>query len=216
MRPRPHRGLLPFAALATALAVPGPAALAGTAPAPSGGTVIAAAGDALAGAGSRPASAPPAPVALATGMTRCAGADAQPSTLTPAAARATLLCAVNAARAASGLGALHADRRLRRAAGRHAHDMVRNHYFAHQRAGGPSLAQRLERAGWRGHGAGEAIAWGCGAPAGAGATVRAWLLSPPHRAIMLAGGFSRAGVGVARQAPAACGPGATWVLDAGG
>jgi uncharacterized protein YkwD len=94
--------------------------------------------------------------------------------------------------------------------------MVRHGYFAHQRAGGPSLSARLRAAGWRGRAAGEAIAWGCGAAASAAATVGAWLHSPPHRAILLSGAFGWAGIGVAARAPTACGPGATWVLDAGG
>jgi hypothetical protein len=32
---------------------------------------------------------------------------------------------------------------------------------------------------------------------------------------VLSGGYRRAGIGVAGHAPASCGPGATWVLDAG-
>jgi uncharacterized protein YkwD len=148
--------------------------------------------------------------------TSCRGAGAQPRRLGAAAARGALLCAVNRVRARHGLAAFGADAGLQRAAGRHAHDMVRRRYFAHQRAGGPSLADRLHAAGWRGRTAGEAIAWGCGSPASARATVRAWLHSPPHRAILLSSGFTAAGVGVAGRAPVSCGPGATWVLDTAG
>jgi uncharacterized protein YkwD len=77
------------------------------------------------------------------------------------------------------------------------------------------LSQRLRAAGWHGRAAGEAIAWGCGSAASAGATVHAWMHSPPHRAIVLSGVYRGAGIGVARHAPASCAPGATWVLDAG-
>jgi uncharacterized protein YkwD len=166
---------------------------------------------------------PPNAVAPATGaLTRaasavsCSGTRARPSRLAAADARAALLCAINQARARHGLPALGDDRRLRRAAHGQARDMVRRHYFAHQRPGGPSLSARLRRAGWHGSRAGEALAWGCGSSATAGATVQAWLHSPPHREILLSTAYSLAGVGVAARAPVHCGPGATWVLDAGG
>jgi uncharacterized protein YkwD len=95
--------------------------------------------------------------------------------------------------------------------------MVRRRYFAHQRAGGPSLSRRLKRAGWRGRAAGEAIAYGCGTSATPLATLRMWLNSPPHRAILLGGGWSAAGVGMSRRAPVtSCSGGGTWVLDATG
>jgi uncharacterized protein YkwD len=156
----------------------------------------------------------PAAVPLATAG-RCAKTHTQPSRLAATVARAALLCSINRARAAHGLPALSAERHLRRAANGQARDMVRHRYFAHQRAGGPSFGARLRSAGWHGSAAGEAIAWACGSTAGAAATVRAWLHSPPHRAILLSGAYRRAGVGVAGHAPASCGPGATWVLDAG-
>jgi uncharacterized protein YkwD len=156
----------------------------------------------------------PVPLPLATAG-RCTRVHTQPSRLAAAVARAALLCSINRARAAHGLPALSAERHLRRAANRHARDMVRHRYFAHQRPGGPSLSDRLRSAGWHGSAAGEAIAWACGSSAGAASTVRAWLHSPPHRAILLSGAYRQAGVGVAGHAPASCGPGATWVLDAG-
>ncbi|MGH2948462.1 MAG: CAP domain-containing protein, partial [Solirubrobacteraceae bacterium] len=74
--------------------------------------------------------------------------------------RAAVLCLVNRERTQHGLGPLERDRRLARAARRHARDMVRHGYFAHQRSGGPDLGARLRRAGWRGTASGEAIAYG--------------------------------------------------------
>jgi uncharacterized protein YkwD len=128
--------------------------------------------------------------------------------------RAALLCRVNRERRAAGLAPLRRDRRIARAAGRHARDMVRRGYFAHRRGGGPDLGARLSRAGWRGTAWGEAIAYGCGGRGSPRAIVRAWLASPPHRAVLLGAGYRRAGVGLAR--PARCGArGATWVLDVG-
>jgi uncharacterized protein YkwD len=146
----------------------------------------------------------------------CTGATARASAAAPAALRASLLCAINVERAKRGLPALPADPRIEAAASAHARDMVRRRYFAHQRAGGPGLSRRLRRAGWRGSAAGEAIAYGCGALATPLATLRMWLNSPPHRAILLDRGWSSAGVGVSRRAPVArCRGGGTWVLDAG-
>jgi uncharacterized protein YkwD len=141
----------------------------------------------------------------------CHGASVR----TPARARAGALCLVNAARAVVGIRHLRSDSRLKRAAVAQAHDMSRRHYFAHQRPGGPSLRARLRARGYRDARFGEAIAWGCGTLSTPAATVRGWLASPPHRAIVLSRAFTRVGVGFARGAPVACAGGAVWVLDAG-
>lgn len=150
-------------------------------------------------------------VALAAGG--CRGAGAQASSASPGKLRSALLCLVNRKRAANGLGALTVDRRIQRAAGRHARDMARRNYFAHQRAGGPNLTTRLERAGWRGSAWGETLAYGCGSTGTPRATLRNWLNSPPHKHILLSGKYRRAGLGVTASAP--CGEGAMWVLDVG-
>jgi uncharacterized protein YkwD len=156
------------------------------------------------------------PLSLPATPRGCASATAQSSSATPDALRAALRCVIDVERTSRGLAPLPADARVDNAASAHARDMVRRHYFSHQRAGGPSPMQRMRRAGWRGHGVGEAIAWGCGSLGTPLATVRAWLNSPPHRAILLDRSWNAGGIGVARQAPTTrCGGGATWVLDAG-
>ena len=101
--------------------------------------------------------------------------------------RRALLCLVNQARASAGLAPFRAERHLARAAARHAADMGRRKYFAHVSPTGKSPLARARAAGWRG-GVGEVIAWGCGTLASPRATLRAWLNSPPHRAIVLGGG----------------------------
>jgi uncharacterized protein YkwD len=164
-----------------------------------------------------PAAALPALPALPASPSGCDGVTARPGAAAPAALSAALMCAINVERAKQGLPALPADPRVATAASRHARDMVRRRYFAHQRAGGPSLAGRLKRAGWSGRSAGEAIAYGCGTFATPLAALRMWLNSPPHRAILLDRGWSAAGVGVSRRAPVTrCRGGGTWVLDATG
>lgn len=153
-----------------------------------------------------------APVARAAAA--CPGAKARISKAPARKLRSALLCLVNRERADHGLKALRLDRKLQRAAGRHARDMVEHDYFAHQRAGGPDLTTRLDRAGWYGEAWGETIAYGCGRAGSPKATLSGWLDSPPHRQILLSGSYRRGGLGVGADAP--CGDGgATWVLDVG-
>lgn len=131
------------------------------------------------------------------------------------ARRIAVGCLVNKARTRAGLRGFGWNRALGRAAARHARDMARRGYFAHQRSGGPSTARRVRAAGFRGRRVGEAIAYGCGALGTPLAVVRMWLASPPHRAILLSS-RSRVGVGVAGRPAVRCGGrGATYVLDAG-
>jgi uncharacterized protein YkwD len=143
----------------------------------------------------------------------CPGASASATSTSPGKLRSALLCVVNGKRRANGLAPLKANKRIQRAAGRHARDMERHHYFAHQRAGGPDLTQRLHRAGWYGHAWGETIAYGCGSLGSPKATVRAWMHSPPHKEIILSGSYRHGGVGITNWTP--CGAGGTWVLDVG-
>jgi hypothetical protein len=144
----------------------------------------------------------------------CPGARRVPAGMAHRRARAVILCAINRARTARGLGAWRPIRTLRLAAGRHAADMARHHYFAHASLGGGSPLTRLHRAGWSGTAYGEALAWGCGRRASPRATVRSWLNSPVHRAILLSPLYREAGMGIADRAPGGC-RGGTWVLDAG-
>jgi uncharacterized protein YkwD len=93
--------------------------------------------------------------------------------------------------------------------------MVHRGYFAHERPGW-TFPGRLAAAGWSGTSAAEAIAWGCDGRGSAAETLRAWLESAAHRAIVL-GGYARVGIGLALGAPTGgrCAAAGTWVLDAG-
>jgi uncharacterized protein YkwD len=164
--------------------------------------------------------------AAATGMPRtddaatahaaggCSSASARASDASQSTLRSALMCLVNKERAEHGLKPLRQNHRLRRAATRHARDMVRHRYFEHQRSGGPDLGERLRRAGWRGRAAGETLAYGCGSKSTPRVAVRAWMNSPGHREIVLSGQYGQGGPAVAKGTPAGCG-GATWVLDVG-
>ena len=143
----------------------------------------------------------------------CPGASANAASANSGKLRSAMMCVVNRKRAANGLAPLKVDRRIQRAATRHARDMDKHNYFAHQRAGGPDLTTRLHRAGWHGSAYGETIAYGCGPLGSPKATLRAWMNSPPHRAIILSGSYRHGGVGVVSSTP--CGRGGMWVLDVG-
>jgi uncharacterized protein YkwD len=95
--------------------------------------------------------------------------------------------AVNRARAAHGLRALRAHRRLARAADAHSRSMLRADYFSHG-----AFSQRVRRYVSLRH-IGETIAMTrrCSARK----VVRMWMNSSPHRAVLLSGGFRRVGVG---------------------
>jgi uncharacterized protein YkwD len=154
-------------------------------------------------AGAAPAAATPA----------CAAAATDPGAMAASVLRTALRCVVNGERAQHGLRPLRRDRHLARAAQRHAADMVRHRYFAHDRSGW-TFAGRLRAAGWTGRSAAEAIAYGCGGLGTPRATLQAWLQSPEHRAVVL-GRYLRGGVGLAvgEPFPGDCRGAGTWVLD---
>ena len=73
-------------------------------------------------------------------------------------------------------------------------------YFAHTSPTGSTMTDRILKTGYvSGYSwvAGETLAWGWGTRAGARATVRAWLHSPEHRAILLSPKYRT--IGVARS-----------------
>src|SRR5258708_32586190 len=84
-----------------------------------------------------------------------------------------LLSAMNQARAAYGLGPLHPDATLARAARAHSLDMLRHDYFAHG-----AFATRMTAFGARGPVVGENLAWGAGSVRSAQHAVPAWLTRP--------------------------------------
>jgi len=104
----------------------------------------------------------------------------------------SLLRSINQARARHGAPPLRISTPLQRAARSHSQAMLRSGSFTHG-----NWYQRLRQHGARGRTLGETIAWGVGSDGTAGAIVRMWLASPPHRATLLRPGFRYVGVGVA-------------------
>jgi len=145
-----------------------------------------------------------APLNVVTGQ--CRGAAAQ--RLSQARTRRAIRCVVNQQRVRNGLNRLASNRRLARAASRHARDMARHNYFSHVSLSGKSPLRRVRAAGWR-RGVGEALAWGCGPNASPAAIVAAWLNSPSHRAIILGRGRV---VGIGYQRGGGCSGGRAFVV----
>jgi uncharacterized protein YkwD len=95
--------------------------------------------------------------------------------------------AINHARAAHGLRALRANRRLARAADVHSRSMLRSYSFSH----GAFSARVRRYVSFRRIGETIAMRTRCSARG----FVRMWLNSPPHRAVLLSRSFRRVGVG---------------------
>lgn len=97
---------------------------------------------------------------------------------------------INVVRAEKGLEPVRLDLQLWRAARSHTGDMLRRGYFAHG-ATTDRLARYIHGAGV----VGETLAWGSGTCKSPASTVRSWLDSPTHRALLLDPDFRYVGVG---------------------
>jgi uncharacterized protein YkwD len=99
-----------------------------------------------------------------------------------------MVAAVNDVRAEHGLAPLRGSSSLHRSARRYADWMLRTDYFGH--------LDRI-RASSRFSLLGENLAWHSGRLPRVGHTVRSWMSSPPHRALILHPGFHWLGAGPA-------------------
>ena len=128
---------------------------------------------------------------------RCEGADSGPGQASYAKLGRSTLCLVNRERRQRGLRALRANKRLGLAARRHAGDMVRHSYFAHNSRSGARPGSRIARSGYlRG-----APTWLVGENLGLARStprslLRSWMKSPSHRANVLNRRFRDLGVAV--------------------
>lgn len=119
--------------------------------------------------------------------------------ISPAVARATaqtqMVATINVTRKARGLPPVRIARPIHRIALQHSDSMATRHYFAHTSPSGVTLKDRILRSGfvqgyyWRGA---ETLAYGYRS---AKATVRAWLGSSEHRAVLLSPTFQWVGIG---------------------
>ena len=109
------------------------------------------------------------------------------------AAEARVVDLVNAARAATGRGALSCDGAAVQAAQLHSQDQCNMNNMSHTGSDGSDAGQRMERAGGRFAGWGENVAYGASTPED---VHDMWMNSPGHHANIM-GSFSRIGVGLA-------------------
>ena len=156
--------------------------------------------------------------APADAQAACANADKHPSQATVKQLRAATVCLVNVERRKHGRAKLRANSGLALAGQRHARDMVRKRYFAHNSRAGRDFRQRIVRTGYtRGSSAmlGENLAWGSHNLATPRAIVRSWMRSPGHRANILQAKFRHIGVGIVRSAPSRVNNAATYAAEFG-
>ena len=111
---------------------------------------------------------------------------AAPATASP---EGVMFMKINQIRRAHGLASLRPSFALFYSARRYARQMIRSDYFGHQ--------ARIPVAGHF-RTAGETLAWHGGWRLSPRGTVRQWMASPPHRAVLLSSSFTRIGVGRAR------------------
>ena len=109
-----------------------------------------------------------------------------PATHASASTSGAMLHEINKVRASHGLPSLRSSASLRRTSRGYAGFMLRRDYFGH--------LSRI-RASRRFRRLGEIIAMHRGTRLGIRSTVRRWLKSPPHRAVILSGKFRYAGAG---------------------
>jgi uncharacterized protein YkwD len=152
----------------------------------------------------------------------CANVNLTPTRANVQVVRAAVLCLNNRERARHAMPALKENPRLRRAAARHAANMVGARFFGHTAPGGVTMLDRVRRAGYasgaRAWSAGENIAWAAGRLATALQIHRIWMRSPGHRANILQRSFREIGIGVEVGVPArlsASQSGATYTTDFG-
>jgi uncharacterized protein YkwD len=108
----------------------------------------------------------------------------------------------NRQRRAHGLRPLRPCHSLRRAAKRHARDMVRRHYFGHVSFAGRTVIDRVGRAGYgRRFSAGENLYYVVSRRPSPSQVVAAWMASPTHRHQMLNPAWREVGIGTMMRPP---------------
>ncbi|MEA2454362.1 MAG: hypothetical protein QOI45_624 [Thermoleophilaceae bacterium] len=160
-----------------------------------------------------------APAAMAEQA--CASANATPASATKRQILHATLCELNRERAHHGLRRLTLNKKLSRAARRHARDMARRNYFSHDTLGGGSFVDRIRAEGYLkdAHSwvVGENLAWGSRGLSRPRVIMRMWMNSDGHRANILNASFREIGIGTAYDAPVAHGgtPAGTYATDFG-
>jgi uncharacterized protein YkwD len=150
----------------------------------------------------------------------CGDATLRPTRANLARVASATLCLIERERQAYHLGLLRANASLQRIAANQAKNMVVGDYFGDNTPAGGTPWQRitasLYASGAHGLAAAQNIGWGTQELATPAGMVNMWMLSPPHREIMLTGAYRDIGVGVAPAAPSSLTegqPGATYTVE---
>jgi uncharacterized protein YkwD len=150
----------------------------------------------------------------------CSGASLRPTPANIARVATATLCLIEREREAHHLGLLRSNASLRRIAASQAKEMVVGDYFGDNSLAGGTPWQRITAShyasGAHGLAAAQNIGWGTEQMATPSGMVNIWMLSPPHREIMLKSGYRDIGVGVAPAAPSSLTggePGATYTVE---
>jgi uncharacterized protein YkwD len=158
--------------------------------------------------------------ASARGRLSCSGAYLQPTRADLSQVKAATLCLIERERRVYRVGLLRSNGSLQRIATSQAKEMVIGDYFGDNSLAGSTPMQRIEVSAYASRtkslAAAQNIGWGTGGLATPAAMVRGWMLSPPHRHIMLTGGYRDVGVGIAPAAPPRLTeglPGATYTVE---
>jgi uncharacterized protein YkwD len=136
------------------------------------------------------------------------------------AAEAAAVCLINEFRVKRGLRPLRPNPLLHRAASRHSHSMVRDHFFSHTGVDGSTADSRVRAAGYLRHEAsyyylGEDIGAASGDLATPAAMIRGWLASPAHRYFIAHRSFRDIGLAIAPGSPFGEPDSATYTADFG-
>ncbi len=152
----------------------------------------------------------------------CPGSGLRPSAANLAIVDSATLCLVNRVRTAHRLRPLRANAELAGVASGQAGSMVRWDYFADVRPTGQTPLALVSATRYPADAAsvlvGQNIAWGTGGWATPAHVVACWLQSAAHRAIILDGGFTDAGVAAVPAVPTVVGlglQGATYAMEFG-
>jgi uncharacterized protein YkwD len=154
--------------------------------------------------------------------TPCRDANLAPTHADLARINAAALCLLNRIRVANHLRTLRLNRELQGVASGQAHDMVAGDYFGDNSRAGLTPMQRILATGYPRRArrvlSAQNIGWATGPLATPSGIVRAWMHSPPHRAIILTASYRDVGVGVTAATPRSLSggrAGATYTLEFG-
>ena len=130
----------------------------------------------------------------------CPNAGLQPTASNLERIETAMVCLLNIEREREGRAPVSRNRRLDRSALRHTNDMTEHGYVAHQRRGGPTLLERIRRAGYfkdaRSGLYSENLGYAPPERASAARMTEAFAFSESHRKTMLHARFRDVGIGV--------------------